>query len=282
MMMISPETPDSDREDMLKAIGYYDPLPFKYIKWMSRLLQGDMGFSIIYSEQVSSVIWRNMKNTLILSLTSLFISTILAITLGIISAIKQYSFFDYTATVFSFLGLSIPSFFFALILIKFLAFQWGLFPISGMYDPGSTSRSFGELIHHMILPVIVLSLLHVSSLMRYTRSSMLEVIHNDYVRTARAKGVSEHRVIFKHALRNALIPVATLLSLSLGGLFSGAVLTEQVFDWPGMGTLMYKSIAFRDYPVIMGCSMFFAVMIVLANLVADIVYTLIDPRIRYD
>lgn len=283
--MINPKLTAEDRTNMLESIGYFDSLPVKYVKWVGRAVKGDLGYSIRYKEPVIDVIGRRVKNTLFLSVTSLILSTIIAIPLGVISSTKQYSIFDYIVTIVAFIGISIPAFFFALLLIKYLAFDLNLFPIAGMQSIGkgyTGMKQFIDLLHHMALPVIVLSLISVASLMRYTRSAMLEVIKQDYIRTARAKGLSEKVVIYKHALRNALIPVVTILSLSLGFLLSGAILTETIFVWPGMGTLMYQAILNRDYPLVMGCNIIFAISVLLANLFADLMYAVVDPRIRYD
>ncbi len=282
--MINPKIRPEDKERMLKAIGYYDPLPVKYVKWVGRAIKGDLGYSIRYKVPVTDVIGRRIGNTFILSLAALLLSTIIAVPIGVISATKQYSIFDYIVTILAFIGISIPAFFLALLLIKFLAFDLGLFPISGIRTAGAHYtglRAFLDLLHHMALPLIVLTLLEIASTMRYTRSSMLEVIRQDYIRTARAKGLNEKVVIYKHALRNALIPVVTILSLSLGFILSGAILTETVFAWPGMGTLMYQGVLNRDYPLIMASNMLIALCVLIANLFADIVYAFIDPRIRY-
>jgi peptide/nickel transport system permease protein len=283
--MINPNVAEEDKVAMLKQVGYYDPLPVQYVKWIGSAIKGDLGFSIRYEEPVVDVMQRRIGNTLLLSLLSLVIGTLIAVPLGVISATKQYSKFDYIATVFAFIGLSIPAFFFALLLIKFLAFDLKLFPISGMQDIGAGYtglRAALDIGYHMVLPVLVLSLLHTAALMRYTRSSMLEVIKQDYIRTARAKGVKEQTVIYKHALRNALIPVITVLSSSLGHLLSGAILTETVFAWPGMGTLVYQSILNRDYPLVISSTMVLAICVLLGNLFADIMYAVVDPRIKYN
>lgn len=283
--MIDPKLSQADKENMLESIGYYDPLPVKYVKWVSRVVKGDLGYSIRYKEPVLDVLSRNIFNTLLLSVTSFILSVIIAIPLAVISATKQYSVFDYIVTMIAFIGISIPAFFFGLLMVKFLAFDLGLFPISGMRTIGggyTGFKAFIDILHHMALPVIVLTFISLAGLMRYTRSAMLEVIKQDYIRTARAKGLSEKVVIYKHALRNGMIPVITVLSLNLGFLLSGAILTENVFVWPGMGTLTYQGILNRDYPVVIACTMLFAITVLAANLIADITYAIVDPRIRYD
>ncbi len=283
--MMDPNISAEDKENMLESIGYYDSMAVKYFKWVGRALKGDLGFSIRYKEPVTDVLARRIGNTLMLSVFSFILSALIAIPIGIISSTKQYSVFDYVVTIFAFIGLSIPAFFLALLMVKFLAFDLKLFPISGMQTIGRGYTGIVQLIdilHHMALPLIVLTLISLASLVRYTRSAMLEVLKQDYIRTARAKGLSEKVVIYKHALRNAMIPVITILSMSLGYLFSGAILTETVFVWPGMGTLVYQATLNRDYPLVIAGTMLFSVTILLANLFADIMYAVVDPRIRYD
>lgn len=281
--MIDPNITAEDKQVMLEAIGYYDPLPVKYIKWLSRAVKGDLGFSLRYKEPVTQIISRNLQNTLLLSMSALLFSVLLGVPIGVLSATRKYSLFDNILTVFSFIGLSIPAFFFGMLMIKFLAFDLNLFPISGMTTIGQDLtgiRKALDLLHHMALPVTVLGMVNMASLMRYTRSSMLEVITQDYIRTARAKGLKERTVIYKHALKNALIPVVTVICISIGYLLSGALLTETVFSWPGMGTLVYQAILNRDYSLVTASTMVIAVFILLSNLLADIIYAFLDPRIK--
>lgn len=285
MLETNPNITAQDYENMLRAIGYYDPLPVKYFKWGSEILSGNLGYSIDSKEPISSLLPRRLANTLLLSLPALILSTLIAVPLGVLSATKQYSVLDYLLSVLAFIGISIPAFFLALLLIKFVAYDLGWFPIQGMASimRGYTGfRLFLDRLYHLVLPVTVLTLVQVASRMRYTRSAMLEVIRQDYIRTARAKGLSEKKVIYKHALRNALIPVITVLSMSLGSILSGAVLTETVFMWPGMGTMVYRAITNRDYPVVMAGTMVLAIVMLFANLLADVMYAVVDPRIKYD
>jgi peptide/nickel transport system permease protein len=283
--MIDPNVTAEDKKVMLESIGYYDSLPVKYVKWLGRAAHGDLGYSIRYKEPVTDVIARNIGNTMLLSLSALLLSVLIAVPIGVISATHKYSIFDYIITVFSFIGLSIPVFFFGMLMIKYLAFDLNLFPISGMVTVGADYtgiKKFFDLLHHMILPVTALGMVNMASLMRYTRSSMLEVIMQDYIRTARAKGLKERIVIYKHALKNALIPVVTVVCMSMGYLLSGALLTETVFSWPGMGTLIYQSILNRDYPLVTASTMLLAIFILLSNLLADILYGFLDPRIKFN
>jgi len=282
--MIDPNVPPDLIEERLEAMGYFDPLPVRYVRWLGRTVRFDLGYSTNYSAPVSTIMLNRLPNTLLLGGFALIFSVIIAIPLGILSSTKQYSVLDYIVTIFAFIGLSIPAFFFGLLMIRYLAFELGWFPIAGT-GAGADYEGFRMLLHrahHLVLPVIVLSLLSLASLMRYTRSSMLEVIKQDYIRTARSKGIKEKVVIYKHALKNALIPVVTVLTMMLPSLVSGAVLTETVFSWPGMGTLMIEAIQNDDYPLLMGITMMLAIIIVFANLLADILYAWIDPRIKYD
>ncbi|MBD8046709.1 MAG: ABC transporter permease [Clostridium argentinense] len=274
----------SDTETALNAIGYYDPVHLKYVKWMGKILKGDMGTSIRYNEPVVDIIKRRISNTFLLSIVTLILTTLIALPLGIASATKPYSFKDKVLTILALIGISIPGFFIALVIIKIFAINLGWFPISGLSTVGEKLKGFDkfiDVIKHMILPVISMTILEVASLMRYTRSAMLDVFNQNYIRTARAKGLNEKIIIYKHAFRNALIPIVTLLSMSLGYIVAGTILIETIFVWPGMGTLFYQAIANRDYPLVMGCAMILSSCILLANLISDIVYCLVDPRIRF-
>lgn len=283
--MLDPNLLREDREAMLTKIGYYDSLPVKYIKWAGRALKGDLGYSLIYKEPAADVMGRRIGNTLLLMMTALILSTFIAIPLGVVSATRPYSPFDYTATVLALIGISIPAFFFALGAIKIFAVDLKIFPISGIETIGAGYTGMKkalDILHHMGLPLIILTFIQTASLMRYTRSAMLEVLSQDFIRTARAKGVKERHVIYKHALRNAMISISTLITISLGYLMSGAVLTETVFLWPGMGTLIYKAVGNRDYNLITSGTLLIALCILIANLLSDVLYAVIDPRIKYD
>lgn len=283
--MLDQKIPAEQKEAMLREIGYYDSLPVKYVKWAGRALKGDLGYSIAYREKVTELMARRLNNTLLLSFTALFLSTIIAIPIGVISATRQYSWFDYLVTFLALVGISIPAFFFALGAIKLLAVDLKLFPISGIETIGAQLTGWKrilDILHHMVLPLGVLTFIQTASLMRYTRSAMLEVMREDYIRTARAKGVKERHVIYKHALRNAMISISTLITISLGYLMSGAVLTETVFVWPGMGTMIFQAVGNRDYNVITSGTLLIALCILFANLLSDLLYALIDPRITYD
>ncbi len=268
----------------LKALyGFDKPLYMRYFKWITEALQGNLGDSLQFSKPVTSVINDYVWNSFILSAFSYILSILLAVPIGIISATKQYSKFDMGATVFALIGISMPAFFLGLLMIKIFAIDLHILPVSGMRTAGLNVTGFAEMVDvgkHLILPTLVLAFSGVGSLMRYTRTSMLEVIKQDYIRTARAKGLSERTVIYRHALRNALIPIVTILGLMLPGLFGGAMITEQIFAFPGIGKIALGALSKRDYPLMMGFNMFMAVLVLLGNLLSDILYAAVDPRVR--
>lgn len=283
--MVDPSVTEEVKEQMLRQIGYYDPLPIKYFKWITRAVSGDLGYSITYKEPVIDVIKSRVGNTVLLGTASLFLSILIAIPIGMVSSVKRYSIFDYVTTVLAFIGLSIPAFFFGMLLIKIFSVDLKILPVSGMVTIGKNYIGINHIIdvfNHMILPVIVLALINTASFMRYTRSSMIDIINQDYIRTARAKGVSSLGIVLKHAFKNALIPIITIISLELPTLFSGALLTETIFVWPGIGRLNYEAVTNRDYSLIMGLVMIFAIVALLSNLIADILYACVDPRIKYE
>lgn len=283
--MMDPNLSADMREEMLEKIGYYDPLPVQYVRWLGRAIQGDLGYSIVYKAPVLNVISSRIGNTFILSLTAIMLSIIIAIPIGIITAIRRKQFIDYVATVIALMGLSIPAFFFGMLMIKWFAVDLQWLPIAGMVTAGAHLEGMAyvsDVVSHMILPTLVLALINTASLMRYTRSHMIEMIEQDFIRTARAKGISGYRVIYKHALKNCMIPIVTIISLQIPTLLSGALLTETIFIWPGIGRLNYEAVMNRDYPLIMGIVMCIAILTLAANLIADILYALIDPRIKYE
>ncbi|WP_163970926.1 ABC transporter permease [Oceanobacillus halotolerans] len=278
---VDPEVYEQQRE----ALGLNDPLPVQYWHWVSSAAQGDFGDSLVFNGRtVMDLIEARFANTLYLGLFSLFITIIVSIPIGIYSARRPYSLLDYGATGFGFLGLAIPNFFFGLIAIYFLSIQLGWFPAQGtLSSPGAAGfGSFLDRLHHMVLPGITLGLAGTATYMRYMRSEVLDVLGSDYIRTARAKGMTENSVLYKHTLRNALIPIITLMGFEIGVLLSGAVITEQVFQYPGLGTLFISSVTNRDFPVVMAIALILGVLILIGNLLADIFYSIVDPRIRYD
>ncbi|WP_032120666.1 ABC transporter permease [Clostridium amazonitimonense] len=279
----NPKMSEERKQELRRQYGLEGTIPERYINWASKAIKFDFGTSIKHQSPVKEVINSYVWNSFILSITSFIVSVILAVPIGVISATKQYSGFDMFFTVFALIGISIPSFFFGMLLIKLFAVDLRLFPVSGMTSLGGNRTGIAhvlDVMKHMFLPFIVLTLSGVASLMRYTRTSMLEVIRQDYVRTARSKGLSEKVVVYKHALRNGLIPVITMLGFYLPSLFGGAIITEQIFVWPGIGKVAIEAINGRDYPLLMGFEMLLAVLTLFGNLIADITYALVDPRIR--
>jgi peptide/nickel transport system permease protein len=266
-------------------LGLDDPLPVQYVHWLENALQGDLGFSLSGRRPVTEEIADRLPNTLLLGAASLLLTIIVSIPVGILSAVYRYSALDYVITLLSFIGLSVPGFVVALFLIQVFAVEFGWLPSTGMrnvreeYEGWRAVRDVGE---HLILPAVALSAASIARWARYQRSSLLDVLSQDYIRTARAKGVRERGVLRIHALRNALLPMITLGGLSIPQLVSGAFIIEFVFGWPGMGRLAVNAALRRDYPVIMGVTMISAIFIVLGNFLADVAYHWADPRIRYD
>lgn len=273
-----------ERADELRTLyGLNKPIIERYFIWLNNLLHGNLGFSLKYLQSVGSLINVYIWNSFIISVATLIFTWSIALVVGIFSATKQHSLFDKLVTLAVFASLSVPSFFIGLLMIKFFGVDLRILPIGGMTNTGSSSTGFAyvlEVIHHMILPVAILTFLSVGSLTRYFRTGMLDVLKMDFIRTARAKGLKERAVIFRHALRNAMLPAITLLAFELPGLFSGAIITEQIFNWPGIGRIQLEALNFRDYPVLMTITMILSALTVLGNLLADILYAAADPRIR--
>ncbi|MCK9286997.1 MAG: ABC transporter permease [Sphaerochaetaceae bacterium] len=265
---------------MRENLGLNDTAFVQYIKWLFRLLTGDLGTSHITFTKVSEMIGVRLGPTILLMGTSLVVSILIGVTLGIISAMKQYSILDNILTVFAFLGRSVPVFFVGMFLIYYLALINPVFPTNGMVSIGANG-GFKDVLWHMFLPALSLSVLRIAEFLRYSRASMLEVLNSDYVWTARSKGIKERNVIVKHALRNALIPIVTLIGLNIPVLFSGAMIIEQVFQWPGLGSAFNNAITQRDYPLLMGLCFISSIIVLLSNLVTDLAYAFVDPRIRY-
>ncbi|WP_202081411.1 ABC transporter permease [Caldalkalibacillus salinus] len=272
--------------DRQKALYGLDQPPHQqYISWLGNVLQGNFGISQSRNVPVDRVIGERIWNTVFLSVVSSVITILIAIPLGVMSARKPYSLVDYVGTTGAFVGLATPNFIAGILVIYLFAFQLGWLPAQGTATHGQNLEGFESLIDrlkHVILPAFTLGLASTATYMRYMRSEMLEVMGRDFVRTAHAKGLSEQSVLYKHTLRNALIPIITLLGFEFGQLLSGAVITEAVFSWPGLGQLFIESVVNRDYPVIMAINIITAIALLLGNLLADIFYAVVDPRIRYD
>jgi peptide/nickel transport system permease protein len=267
-----------------RSLGLEQPVPIQYLRWLGRVVQGDMGYSYRSRQPVVKEILTRLPNTLILGLAATLLSLIVAVPIGIVSAVKQYSAFDYIATLFAFVGISMPNFWIGLLLIYIFVGQLGILPAVGTQSvpaPTQPLAQFTDFMKHLLMPAVVLGLQSMAGWARYQRSSLLEVIRQDYIRTARAKGLAERVVLTRHALSNALIPLITLAMLSVPSLLGGAFITESIFAWPGMGRLAVHALYQRDYPVIQGVTLFSALLVLLANLAADILYALVDPRVRF-
>lgn len=280
VMNLDPTVSAEARQRQLSALGLDDPAPVQYMKWLTAAMRGDFGTSYIRKRPVSQMIGERLPATLLLMGSSLFLAAIVAIPLGILSAHKQYTPLDYGITTGSFLGIAVPDFWLGLMLIMLFSVNLGWTPVGGIGTLGA-EFSLIDRLHHLILPTIVLATGSMAALTRYTRSSMLEVLHQDYIRTARAKGFRESKVVLKHGFRNGLIPVITLFGLMLPTLVGGSVIVEKLFNWPGLGLLFIEATFQRDYPVIMALVMLGAVLTVLGNLLADLLYAMVDPRIDY-
>lgn len=260
-------------------MGLDKPVWQQYLIWVGNLLRGDLGISYIDQRPVAGQIRERLPKTVLLTGTALLLSIGLALPIGVIAAVKQYSWFDNITTVFSTAGISLPSFWLGLMCILIFAVRLRWLPSGGVVTIGQPF-SMPDLLKHLIMPALVLATISIAGWSRYIRGSMLEVIGQDYVRTARAKGLRERLVIARHALRNALIPVATLMGLSIPNLVGGALITETIFSWPGIGRLAWHATTKRDYPIIMGVVVMATVVVILGNLAADIAYGILDPRIQ--
>ncbi len=283
LAMISQETPMADDLIALRRgqLGLDQPVAVQYTRWLTQLLQGNLGFSFQTGEPVAKVLAARIFATLELMGTALLIAIVLGVLLGVLSALRQYSFLDYSLTFLGFAGISIPDFFFGMLLVYIFAIQLHWFPTSGISTPGEPF-TLADNLRHLALPAFALALVRTATFMRYTRASVLEVMNNDYVRTARAKGLREWLVTARHILRNALIPIITVIGLSLPVLFGGSVIIETIFQWPGIGLMFMNAITGRDSPVIMGYVLFSAIIVLASNLLTDVVYSWADPRIRYE
>ncbi|HWI65756.1 MAG TPA: ABC transporter permease [Symbiobacteriaceae bacterium] len=273
----NPTREDIDR--VRHELGLDKPLPLRYLDWVSRAAVGDFGTSFKDKRPVMDKIAETLPYSLKLASISILFGYTAAVLLGILAAVKGNTWIDYIISFFSALFVSAPVFWVALMAILLFAVKLDLLPTSGWSDYGD--ESFMNVARHLILPVIILALRDIAGLSRYVRSGLLEVLRADYIRTARSKGLQERIVIYKHALRNSLIPVVTVMGLSLPALVGGAVLTERVFGLPGMGRLAVDAVSFRDYPILIAVNLLSAVMVVLGNILADAAYGLVDPRIRY-
>lgn len=262
-----------------EQLGLNKPIVERYVIWLKEMATGNLGYSIAKSQPVSTLMWNGIKNTVVLMGLSIVISAVIGILFGIISALKPHSWVDYLLTTAAFVGVGMPSFFFALILINVGALNLGWFPTSGIITPGDGSLT--DRLQHLVLPLIALSINGSGSIMRYMRAGLIEVMHEDYVTTARAKGLKGSSVVMSHAVRNALLPIITVLGLQIPRLFGGAVVIETIFNIPGIGLTMVQAMNTKDYPLIMGGILLTGIMVLISSLIADIAYAIADPRIRY-
>ena len=273
---VDPQVIEAYRE----RLGLDQPVTIQYVRWLGAAVSGDLGISFSSTRPVAEMILERLPATLELMASAFLLAAVAALGLGVFSAVRQYSVFDYFGTGLSFVGIAMPVFWFALILQLVFSVKLGWLPVAGTETVGATS--LGDHLMHLVLPAVVLSFRYIAGWSRYLRSSLLGVLRADYVRTARAKGLPETAVVGIHAMRNALIPLVSIMALNLAALFSGAVITETVFAWPGIGRMFVQAMFARDYPLLMGILMMGSVMVVVFNLVADILYGILDPRIRYE
>lgn len=279
LTMLGPQAPKEAVEQLEEELGLNKSKGEQYMMYLKQILSGDFGKSYSYNQPVIELIMERVPNTLLITLTSLLIALVLGVMAGIISAIKQYSMLDYIFMVIALIGVSMPIFWMGLMLVLVFSVNLGWLPAMGM---GAMGNGLWDVISHMILPCFCLSTIPMATFARITRSSMLEVVNNDSIRALRARGFRESVVIWKHALKNALPPIVTVLGLQLATAFTGAILTESIFAWPGMGTMIVSAIDNRDYALIQGVVLFTAIVFVVINLVVDIVYTMINPKVNYE
>jgi len=276
----NPDVTPQDLARLRQQLGLDAPLPVQYVRWLGRLGRGDLGWSLVSHRPVTSMIGERLGNTAYLMGLALVLTFAIALPAGIISARRQYSWFDHAVTTMSFAGFSMPTFWSGLLAILVFSVWLRWLPAGGMYTVGE-AFSLADRLRHLVLPLGILTLFSAARYTRYLRASMLEVLGQDYIATARAKGLGERVVIQKHALKNATIPVVTIVALDLPQLFSGALITETMFSWPGMGRLFWEATLRLDYPVLMAVMTVSAALVVLFNLAADLAYGFLDPRIRY-
>lgn len=280
-LYVSPDATEAQLEATREVLGLNDPLPIQYGKWLANVLQGNLGFSYSTRQSVADIIAAKVGPTLLLMGTTLIVAYVIAIPLGILCARKKNTWIDNLLTGGSFVGISTPNFFLGLGLIYLFSLQLKWLPSGGMMVLGGDGGIW-ERVKHLILPVAVLATSYAANMIRYVRASMIEVFGENYMRTATAKGLTQSIILNRHAVRNALIPIITVIGSDIPKLVGGAVVTEQIFQWPGLGQLMITSINARDYPVLMALTMFSAVAVLFANVIVDFLYAAVDPRIKFD
>jgi peptide/nickel transport system permease protein len=278
----NPNVPPEVRENLRRSLGLDQPWHIRYVKWLFALLKGDFGYSFASHSPVGELLLQRIPNTLAVVGVAYLIAVILAVPIGMLSAVKRYSLFDHAATTLAFMGFSVPTFFVGLLLIMLFSINLRWFPF--IYDSTLQVKDLASLVEQIkqsIMPIAVLTLFNPAALARFIRAEMLEHLPLEYVRTARSKGIAERFVVLRHVLRNSLIPVVTLVALGIPAVFAGAIVTEQIFRVPGIGELLVRSIGTSDTPVVAGIVFIFAVLVVVFNLFADVLYAVLDPRIRY-
>ena len=281
-LALNPNIPPEVRLNLRQQFGLDDPLVVRYGRWLTAMLRGDWGYSFVSRLPVQQLILQRLPTTLFVLGSAYVLALVLALPIGILSAVKPYSFFDQVATTFAFVGYSLPPFFTGLLFILVFSITLGWLPF--IYSSTIEARGLAWVVEHLrhaAMPIAVLGLFEAASLTRFIRAAMLEVINQDYITTARAKGLSERLTVLKHALRNALIPVVTVAALQIPTIFTGAVITEQIFRVPGIGSLLITSIESTDTPVVMAITFVYAALVILFNILADMIYGLLDPRITY-
>ena len=280
MVQADPDLTAEDQERLKQLYGLDQPLTVRYWNWLTAALQGDFGYSRLFAQPVLDVLWPRLGNTIVLIGCAFLLSLAIALPAGIAAATRPRSLLDNAVNLGAFAGISVPPFWLAILLIILFAVTLEWFPAGGMTDPGEGGLL--DQLHHLVLPVIALTLARVGGIIRYVRASMMEALRQDYIRTARAKGLSRRRVLVSHALRNAMIPVVTILALDMGMLVSGALITETIFGWLGMGKTVYDAVLGNDYNLALMGLLFATALTLLANLLADLAYAWLDPRITYD
>ncbi|WGU94293.1 ABC transporter permease [Paenibacillus dendritiformis] len=269
--------------ELKEMYGLNKPIIERYLIWIGNVLKGDFGYSLQHQQPITTLFSQYIWNSFLLAAASTFLTWFIAVIIGVLSAYKQYSWFDRIVTISIFAAMSVPVFFIGLFLIKLLAVDAKLLPPGGMITTGSNATGLAyiaEVAHHMFLPVMVMTLLGTGGLTRYFRTHMLEAMKQDYVRTARAKGMKERVILYRHAFRNAMLPAITLIGFELPGLFGGSLILEKIFNWPGIGQLYMQSFTMRDYPLLMGFTMLIAILTVIGTLLSDLLYRVADPRVR--
>lgn len=278
---LNPTITAQDIERIKHVFGLDQPIYIQYLKWATGMFTGNWGNTFFGGRPVLDVILERIPATFLLMGSGMSLAIVIGMLIGILGAVRRYSVFDYLATTGAMVALSFPTFWFGLMAIFIFALKLGLLPSGGMYTLGGEEGVL-DLLRHLILPTVVLALVLVAQWSRYTRSSFLEVIHQDYIRTAKSKGLSDFRVLFRHAFPNAVAPLIALAGIQLPWLFSGALVTETIFGWPGIGRLFVDSLTMKEYPVLMGMIMLTAAAVIIGNLLADVINALIDPRIRLE